>query len=409
VIGWTLLSRQAVARAAEAMADGEKGVRDEVGFLGLHQAISDRLFPGTSVLHTRARYVLLVPWTMQRVARPGESDDLDRRLLRAEASLAGQCVLGSERGLDVEGAIGTEVWRQNRRPAAQPPSFSYWSALGAWGILTPTADRRTPGRRQVLRRLARRRRGIAATDDDPLPDVSLGSPFIDLPAPPKELGDSNQPMSLALLEEERRFLRRQFVGVRREDGKLSLLAALADARIGSEANSPWEDGVARFADEADRDVLRLARGAAAISAIGRAVYARLVEKAWNDDRSQSSTFHADRLAKAREIYGQDAARLEVDDLFSRFLRLSDELRAVLKETQHWLTGTSTDPDSLLASYAIAEKSRKRDRARLGDQWSAKIRRKEWELERHPAPVPIAFRWSNVRRLLRDISGRHGGQ
>ncbi len=64
MIGWIMLSRQAVASAEAALKSDELGVRDEVGFLNLHQAFSDRFFPGTSVLHTRLRYALFVPWLM---------------------------------------------------------------------------------------------------------------------------------------------------------------------------------------------------------------------------------------------------------------------------------------------------------------------------------------------------------
>ena len=44
------------------------GVRDEIGFLTIHQRYSDRFFPGTSVLHTRVRYALFVPWLFEELA-----------------------------------------------------------------------------------------------------------------------------------------------------------------------------------------------------------------------------------------------------------------------------------------------------------------------------------------------------
>ena len=121
MIGWILLSREAVARAEEALASTEKGVRDEVGFLALHQGFADRFFPGTSVLHTRLRYVLFVPWLMNEVASNGGTD-IARRFSAAETALAGQL----KGGPDSDGIIGGRVWP---RPTAQPPSMTYWSAL----------------------------------------------------------------------------------------------------------------------------------------------------------------------------------------------------------------------------------------------------------------------------------------
>ena len=41
---------------------GQQDTRDEIGFLLIHQGFADRFFPGTSVLHTRVRYALFVPW-----------------------------------------------------------------------------------------------------------------------------------------------------------------------------------------------------------------------------------------------------------------------------------------------------------------------------------------------------------
>ena len=56
-----MLSREEM-RQAERLASGEQDTRDEIGFLLIHQGFADRFFPGTSVLHTRVRYALFVPW-----------------------------------------------------------------------------------------------------------------------------------------------------------------------------------------------------------------------------------------------------------------------------------------------------------------------------------------------------------
>ena len=197
MIGWVLLSRQAVARAAEALEGDDHGVRDEVGFLSLHQALADRLFPGTSVLQTRARYALLVPWVMRQVAEAGDRDG-ERRLRHAEGLLAGQLVKGQDAGLDAKGAIGARVWRRAGRPPSQPPSFSYWNALARWGILSPRPDNTTPSRAQALRQLASAGRRRAGGEDDPHPDESAASPFVALPRRPLGLGDPDFPLDLVL-------------------------------------------------------------------------------------------------------------------------------------------------------------------------------------------------------------------
>jgi hypothetical protein len=63
--GWTYLSRDALLRGERQFSVAGEGVRDEIGFLIIHQRYADCFFPGTSVLHTRLRYALFVPWIYQ--------------------------------------------------------------------------------------------------------------------------------------------------------------------------------------------------------------------------------------------------------------------------------------------------------------------------------------------------------
>ena len=47
--------------------------RDELGLGQIRDALSDTLFPGTSFLLTRARYLLFVPWLFREGAPRGHS------------------------------------------------------------------------------------------------------------------------------------------------------------------------------------------------------------------------------------------------------------------------------------------------------------------------------------------------
>ena len=58
----------------------EQGTLDEMGLGSLRDALSDALFPGTSYIQTRLRYVLFVPWIYQRLE--------DRRVTAAEVEQA---------------------------------------------------------------------------------------------------------------------------------------------------------------------------------------------------------------------------------------------------------------------------------------------------------------------------------
>ncbi len=98
-LGWTLLSRDALRRAETQLRTDVQGVRDEIGFLGLHQAYVDRLFPGTSVLHTRLRYVLFVPWIYMGLIDDGVHERVTDAISEAEINLVAQLRMSGESGI----------------------------------------------------------------------------------------------------------------------------------------------------------------------------------------------------------------------------------------------------------------------------------------------------------------------
>lgn len=400
MIGWVLLSREAVARAEEALASNDKGVRDEVGFLALHQGLADRFFPGTSVLHTRLRYVLFVPWLMEKVAADGATD-IARRFSEVETALAGQLKAGP--GPDPDGIIGGRVWP---RRTAQPPSMAYWTALGSWGILRQHSDGSLPSRTQTLRRLARRSARLKSrlTDDDGgVLDDDTSSPFVSLPCVPKALRVSGEPIDFALSPVERTFLHRHLLGVRRRDTtSRSLLARLADAGVGPAAEDLWVTEIADVADSEDRSALVTARQAAVLAGIGRAVYAALVELARANDGLPESTIHQDHLEEMMVLHGHDARDIDLNALSGLLPDLPDDLSGVLSETLDWVSVGDPDPSALSETYSKAEYNRKGLRARLPDTVASRQRRAEWDPDEHRLAEPLHYRWPNVRRLLTDL-------
>lgn len=51
----------------------EKESRDELGVGGIRDAIADRLFPGTSTIQTRLRYMCFIPWIYAGLEERSES------------------------------------------------------------------------------------------------------------------------------------------------------------------------------------------------------------------------------------------------------------------------------------------------------------------------------------------------
>ncbi|MEV6872229.1 DUF6361 family protein [Amycolatopsis sp. NPDC051128] len=102
---------------------------DELGIGSIRDAIADTLFPGTSVLHTRLRYLLFVPWLVDSVARSGmrpdqAADELRRREIRLIRALL--------RGNQTDGVIGKQAGDKLKRM----PSAAYWAATLRFGIRT---------------------------------------------------------------------------------------------------------------------------------------------------------------------------------------------------------------------------------------------------------------------------------
>src|SRR5689334_836960 len=81
-LAWLDISRaeqQWMRELLKLFSDQES--RDELGIGQVRDAFGDLLFPGSSTLHARARYLLIVPWCFIVAARRPDRDqaaELDR-------------------------------------------------------------------------------------------------------------------------------------------------------------------------------------------------------------------------------------------------------------------------------------------------------------------------------------------
>src|SRR3954447_6101022 len=85
----------------------ERDTVDELGIGSVRDAFSNLLFPGTSVLHTRARYLLFVPWIYRRLERQQVSSaQIAVKARRDEIRLIYSLIDGGEgEGSGVIGAV----------------------------------------------------------------------------------------------------------------------------------------------------------------------------------------------------------------------------------------------------------------------------------------------------------------
>ncbi len=399
--GFTFLSRKALGQAEQMMFGGAAGVRDEVGFLIVHQRYADHFFPGTSVLHTRLRYALLIPWIYQslRTRRPVPKD-FAQAFTDLEHEMTGRLKFVDGEGGEKDGVIGGEVFPKS---ISQPPAYVYWTALAKWGLIGTRPDSRPWSRPDMAKLLAAAGKR-ALHDDDGKPFETVVWPISGLIDCPIDW-DGEEKLTLELSLPEQKYLASKLRAVRSptDPSEPSLLSKLVGKPLDG-ADHCWEGEILAIAGK-ETLMLKRAGQAAALSAIGRAVYAAQVEtlKEARDKRPQPN-LHRAGLRDVMDQWGKQAARLDMGLFLSEMGRLPAAVETVLKETSAWIRAGGKDPMQLLEAYACAEISRKSDRARLADNQFGVDRRMEWQGERHGRPDPLHYRWGNVKRLLRDLEG-----
>lgn len=197
----------------------ERDSRDELGIGQIRDALSDTLFPGTSTLLTRARYMLLIPWSFEAAVKQGlDADEVSRRVERNERNL----ISTLKRDSDGEGLLGKTAGAALKTL----PSSIYWAALRQYGIL---ADPSLSQADAVAASISR-----VVGDDEVARAVDTWSPT--LPPPPDSFPDNTEG-GFDLSRTEAEWLRdRMLIG---SEG--TLLAHFIDHRPQADSAAPWTD------------------------------------------------------------------------------------------------------------------------------------------------------------------------
>lgn len=116
-------------RRAQTLIDlfKQPEARDELGLGTIRDALSDVLFPGTSTIQTRLRYMLFIPWIFLD-AQSRKLSQADR--VRVCRDLEIQLSFALLNGGETDGVIGREAGDSLKRL----PSSVYWAGLATWGI-----------------------------------------------------------------------------------------------------------------------------------------------------------------------------------------------------------------------------------------------------------------------------------
>jgi hypothetical protein len=223
-LGWIDFDEAERQRAQRIMAlFQEREARDELGLGAIRDSIADHLFPGTSTIQTRLRYMLFIPWLFQML----EGSDVGPAQLAGEArALENRLANSLKAGGETNGIIGRDAGAELLRL----PSSVYWSGLGTWGI------RLFPGSTDHLFSSIRhlRHRQVLGSEDAAMEGRGARIWAPSLPARPKALLEAT---SFRLTSDEAEFVVDRLVAQQPR----SLLAFLArSGGAGADCRYIWE-------------------------------------------------------------------------------------------------------------------------------------------------------------------------
>jgi hypothetical protein len=373
---------------------------DDLGIGTVRDAISNSLFPGTSVIQTRARYFLFVPWLFRRAEQRqpqqlvAKATDMERSLieaLRAGGDLAG--LIGVERGKDVRTL----------------PSAIFWGGLIRYGIfLSPSLTIRQYGRHVA--------RGLALLDaEDEIADRIPSFWQREIPDPPSDLFRFKT-ATFDLTREEAEWLCERIISSDPPGQPASLLTAyIRDLRRGEglvTADAIWEaalptgtpPSIASLVQHAEQFSCA-ARGAALLYNL------MLAEDRLEMDLEATDGTSIENYRIRLDEWTAEASRIrlsqwaaEIDDFWhcviDNRVRIPLATRLFLDGWAHLLAegprrvATSADARTLIRTREIQQK---RGQARLAN----KKRLREWTGD--AGTRALVFRWPQVERMLSDIA------
>jgi hypothetical protein len=376
----------------------ERDTRDELGLGTVRDALADSLSPGTSTVHTRAKYFLLIPWTYQRIERQGRrAKSADQRAREAEIRLIE--VLSNSQ--DSFGTIGQRA----KSGLQRLPSSIYWQGLATWGI------RLFPGSREQYHQWIDLG-GASRVADAPEPeDPEAGTPqpigawHPGLPAAPEKFPEE---VSLSLTTEEADYLAER-IRVRAPGTLLDFL--VTHGNVWDPVAFPWDhpqyaDFPPRMREIVDHgERLSLTMHGAAL--LYNLMLAEAVGSAEWTDRYQDRLegWVAAVSERRRDIAAWDRARLweiarsggaRVGAPTERFVE--SWLRLVLDRGAEVLTG-DTDARDLIRAR---ERRLKGAQARLSNRRALELWRGE------AGTAALSYRWGITQQHALDILRGRGG-
>jgi hypothetical protein len=376
----------------------EKGTVDDLGFGVIRDAISNALFPGTSIIQTRARYFLFVPWIFMEAQRRSprqlvaKASDMERLLIRAIKNSG-----------NTDGLIGIQADTMIKTL----PSAIYWAGLQTYGIF------KLKGR--TIRQFGRLagQEGVRTEFEGEIADIE-SSYWGDVPPAPPGFFKFDE-AQLSLTKEEASWLSERMISTSRNLDESNLLTQLVlkirdgDASL-IEHDYVWSLQNAMSISDRNREVLFHAERFSLLAYGLSLLYNQMLCEL---RRSKQAEFRPDLdYLEQLTTWADDASRCglvqwcqDLDPFFSCLLgfesRISHPTKEFVRQSAQLVakSGVSDLAHSAELRNAIVERERihKRDQARFGNAARLAAYAGQAGGERMP------FRWGIAKRLLTDIA------
>lgn len=372
----------------------EQDTLDELGLGSLRDALANALFPGTTSVQTRLRYVLFIPWIYQQLEAKGvDPANVGKEARKAELGLI-QPLVGSS---DTQGVIGARSrWNLQRLPSAV-----YWSALVRWGLFNHPKSQGW-----YHARFGTWSRAVAAprADDPGVVALVKRNWHPRLPPPPSSFP---REASFALRDAEAEFLREMITC--RCPG--TLLAHLANATAPPSAATPWDEPSVADLPAELAQTLELARRFSLHVEGAPLLYNLMLTEARL--RLERRAEDEERLAVYREELGLWAeaelaeAAFDPVELWSFCARVG---RSVPAGQRRFVEGWAVALRGLDAPRAVADPQLRalvehRERSLKGGRSRFKSAKRLDAWSGSSGLGRMDFRWGRVRQFMQDL---HGG-
>jgi len=374
----------------------EKESRDELGLGGIRDSFADQLFPGTSTIQTRLRYMLFVAWIYQSLEGEGlTAADFARRADKAERDLIDVMRSADDRETGIFGG------RSGRR-LKRLPSSVYWAGLGAWQLRRAGQSQDQYHRSiphvvhlraaQVQRDAERRRNG---DDSDHAPDPKTLTWHPRLPTPPTDFPNA---ANFRLRKEDALFLRDQLT----HSHPHSLLTHLALHCQPTRVEAPWHHPeYATFTDD-HRELLDHARRFSEVAHGAALLYnlALAETRGWTAKAAEHSASLTTWLAALNYA---DLCSWSLEQLWTLTRSEAHVIKPPTRSfVEQWVRAVVAQRAKLVTNGEVRELVRARERAlkkarsrftnrRALDQWGGSS-----------GLAHMTYRWPTARTFLQEL-------